>query len=400
MRNWLRYAAAAGAVLVAPTLLGADLPNRPTTQLALAAPTPPPWAPSVDGSLPEPIPLDTLETEVVPTTEPPVLYTAGPVASAPDAGFGIPASALAAYQRAERTLGTGLPGCHAPWSLLAAIGKVESGHARGGLVDAEGNTAQPILGPVLNGGDFAAIPDTDGGLFDGDTVWDRAVGPMQFIPSTWRHYAADGNGDGVLSPHNIHDAVLAAGRYLCAGGTDLSDRQQRAAAVFRYNHSQTYVRTVLSWADTYARGVTPEPDSTDGGGWVVAAGAAAPQHAPDDAPAPTGQRPAGPAAPGKAPGGTPPASPEPSSPPSPTSSVPAPPSSTPPPTSSTSAPPSSEPPPTSPEPTPTSPEPTTPEPTPPSSEPPADTDTSTPAEPAPSSPQPTDLPAGGAAVPV
>lgn len=175
-------------------------------------------------------------------------------------GLGIPDSALQAYRRAEQRLARLSPGCHVSWSLLASIGRIESGHARGGRVDANGMTLTPILGPILNGVGFAAIPDTDGGAYDGDTRWDRAVGPMQFIPSTWRGSAADGNGDGVADPDNIFDATVAAGKYLCAGGGDLRDPRQRAEAVFRYNHSDSYVRTVLLWADAYEQGVSSVPD--------------------------------------------------------------------------------------------------------------------------------------------
>ncbi|MBB2938164.1 hypothetical protein FHX82_005240 [Amycolatopsis bartoniae] len=174
--------------------------------------------------------------------------------------LGIPESALRAYQRAEQELAKLAPGCHIGWSLLAAIGRIESNHARGGRVDGRGTTVTPILGPILDGAGFAAVPDTDGGQYDGDTRWDRAVGPMQFIPATWRKYASDGNGDGVADPDNVFDAALAAGKYLCAGGGDLRDPQQRAQAVFRYNHSDAYVSQVLLWADAYERGASSVPD--------------------------------------------------------------------------------------------------------------------------------------------
>ncbi|MGK5531415.1 hypothetical protein ACSNOC_12575, partial [Streptomyces sp. URMC 129] len=131
-----------------------------------------------------------------------------PIAMGP-AEAGIPATVLDAYRRAEATVDETTPGCELDWRVLAGIGKVESGHARGGAVDADGTTLSPILGPVLNGDGFASISDTDGGRWDSDTLFDRAVGPMQFIPSTWARWGADGNGDGVADPNNVYDATLA-----------------------------------------------------------------------------------------------------------------------------------------------------------------------------------------------
>ncbi|MEV2255632.1 lytic murein transglycosylase [Streptomyces sp. NPDC050147] len=173
---------------------------------------------------------------------------------------GIPASVLAAYRRAEASLAATDPGCHLPWELLAALGKVESGQARGGRVDADGTTLAPILGPVLNGSGFARISDTDGGAYDGDTTYDRAVGPMQFIPSTWARWGADGNDDGRADPNNIHDAALAAGRYLCAGDRDLAVKADLDRAILSYNHSTAYLRTVLEWLAFYRSGVHEVPD--------------------------------------------------------------------------------------------------------------------------------------------
>ncbi|WP_433871362.1 lytic transglycosylase domain-containing protein [Saccharopolyspora sp. CA-218241] len=183
---------------------------------------------------------------------------AGPEVAVPDGPLGIPAPVLAAYREgADGLSGTG---CGLHWSVLASIGRIESGHARGGRLDAEGTTVEAILGPRLSGGPgVAAVPDTDRGELDGDPVWDRAVGPMQFIPGTWAKFSADGNDDGARSPHNVHDAVAAAGRFLCSGGADLGDERELARAVFRYNHSDEYVRTVLAWARAYAEGVTPTP---------------------------------------------------------------------------------------------------------------------------------------------
>jgi transglycosylase-like protein with SLT domain len=183
----------------------------------------------------------------------------GPTGDLPNGPLMIPSDLYKAYTHAAQLLATELPTCHVHWSLLASIGRIESNHARGGQVDNAGNTVPHILGPVLNGGGFAAIRDTDHGSLDDDARWDRAVGAMQFIPSTWTKYASDGNNDGVQSPHNIYDATVAAGKFLCSGGMDLSDPKDRALAVFRYNHSDSYVRTVLIWADAYASGVQPLP---------------------------------------------------------------------------------------------------------------------------------------------
>ncbi|WP_103336928.1 lytic transglycosylase domain-containing protein [Amycolatopsis sp. CA-126428] len=186
-----------------------------------------------------------------------------PAYELPDGPLGIPATALAAYKNAADILGREQPACHIDWALIASIGRIESNHARGGYVDSAGTTREPILGPQLNGqGGFAAIPDTDQGLLDTDPVWDRAVGPTQFIPGTWRGYASDGNGDGKSDPNNLFDAALATGRYLCSGGFDLANPDQLRGAIYRYNNSDTYVNTVVLWADAYRNGIMQVPDST------------------------------------------------------------------------------------------------------------------------------------------
>jgi membrane-bound lytic murein transglycosylase B len=108
---------------------------------------------------------------------------------------------IGAYQRAAHTLAASQPGCHLSWSVLAGIGRIESGHASGGRVDANGNTLGSILGPVLDGSPgMAAITDTDHGILDGNTVWDRAVGPIQSIPASWRQWCA-GNPNNMRLIH-------------------------------------------------------------------------------------------------------------------------------------------------------------------------------------------------------
>lgn len=168
---------------------------------------------------------------------------------------GIPANVLRAYRQAARSLADADPGCGLSVALLAAIGRVESGHAWGGAVDERGHTLRPIIGPRLDGGGTAAIRDTDGGRWDGDDQWDRAVGPMQFIPSTWSAWGVDADGDGVASPSNVFDAALAAGRYLCAGGGSLDDPETLRLAILSYNSSFRYLTVVLRWLDVYSGGM-------------------------------------------------------------------------------------------------------------------------------------------------
>ncbi|MFJ9905742.1 lytic transglycosylase domain-containing protein [Streptomyces sp. NPDC101152] len=175
---------------------------------------------------------------------------------------GIPATVLDAYKKAEAALKQAKPGCNLPWQLLAAIGKVESGQARGGEVTADGTTITPILGPVLDGNGFAMIKDTDGGKYDGNSQYDQAVGPMQFIPSTWAWAGRDGNGDGVKDPNNVYDSALAAAHYLCRNDWDLSNQTDLNSAILSYNNSQDYLNTVLSWLEYYRKGTHQIPDGT------------------------------------------------------------------------------------------------------------------------------------------
>lgn len=166
--------------------------------------------------------------------------------------LGIPEIVLAAYRNAELALESSAPDCGLSWSLLAGIGRIESGHAGGGRTDAAGTTVSPIYGPALDGTlpGNEVIKAASGGYV-------RAVGPMQFLPGTWAQWAADGNGDGVADPNNVFDAALAAGKYLCSGGLNLRDQGQELQAVLRYNNSAAYAANVLSWAAAYRTGGAP-----------------------------------------------------------------------------------------------------------------------------------------------
>jgi hypothetical protein len=182
-----------------------------------------------------------------------------PAASLPAGPLGIPGIVLQAYKLAEQRVGAESPQCKLPWYLLAGIGRIESGHAGNGNVDSSGTTLTPIAGPLLNGtlSGNAVITDSDGGSIDGDAGHDRAMGPMQFIPSTWASWGSDANGDGRSDPNNVFDATYSAGRYLCSGVTDIMAEKTKVGAVMRYNHSAEYAANVLSWAAGYATGVTP-----------------------------------------------------------------------------------------------------------------------------------------------
>jgi membrane-bound lytic murein transglycosylase B len=302
------------------------------------------------------------------------------------AANGIPVVALRAYRDAEKTLAKQLPACGLSWSLLAGIGRVESNHGQfaGATLLADGRSDPPVRGPMLDGNGFATITDTDGGRLDGDARYDRAIGPMQFIPGTWVRFAVDGDGDHAADPYDIDDAALAAGYYLCRAGGNLRLPQGRHDAVFAYNHSEDYVRLVLDLADAYARGVRVDKLP----GRPVGAPAPHPVHGPLP-PATVGPPPGVPPeiAAGLPPTGSPtaPTSPPASTPPGTTPPGTTPPGSEPP----TSTPPGSEPP-TSPTDPPTSPT------TPPESTPPSDPPTTCP-DPGPGTsapPTPTPTPSG------
>lgn len=167
---------------------------------------------------------------------------------------GIPERALQAYVAAAEAVNATAPTCGIGWNTVAAVGSVETAHGTygGGSLTASGQVSRPVVGPVLNGAGFAAIADTDEGALDGDTRWDRAVGPMQFIPSTWKLVGRDGNGDGTADPLNIDDAALSAATYLCARGRDLTTADGWTDAIYAYNQSDAYIRQVRDQATAYA----------------------------------------------------------------------------------------------------------------------------------------------------
>jgi hypothetical protein len=151
------------------------------------------------------------------------------VASSRLAVSDVPAAALDLYRRAAASC----PGLS--WTVLAAIGSIESDHGRSGAPG------------VHAGANFAG-----------------AMGPMQFLGGTWAAYGADGDGDGTRDVYNPSDAVLGAATYLCANGA--GGLAHLADALWAYNHAGWYVDDVLVLALRYgsdglaAASLSPSPD--------------------------------------------------------------------------------------------------------------------------------------------
>lgn len=174
------------------------------------------------------------------------------------AATGIPARALAAYAGAALAKAAAMPECGISWNTIAAIGAAESDHGRhgGSSVADDGVVTPPIYGVPLSGGaGVEHIADSDGGAIDGDAEFDRAVGPFQLIPQTWRNWHTDGNGDGVEDPQNIDDAAVATVNYLCRVSIRIDTEEGWNAAVAGFNSPQSYRDTVARYAVQYAQAV-------------------------------------------------------------------------------------------------------------------------------------------------
>lgn len=267
LRGLLSAGALVCAGLIVATLSGvaAPLPDRGIAQpapAAIAAPAALPTVPEPVRSVVVPLqPPAQAEEQAeqqpeqdLPSAAPQVAFSAWASRVAP--ATGIPQRALQAYANAHAAMAATDAGCQITWVTLAGIAFVESHHASGQnrTLGPDGRPSIPVIGVPLNGAPgVRAIADTDGGLLDGDPVWDRAVGPFQFIPSTWAAWRSDGDGDGVAEPQDVDDAAIAAARYLCAGGRNLATGEGWLQAILSYNNSVQYVQSVYSAAQTYAR---------------------------------------------------------------------------------------------------------------------------------------------------
>jgi cell wall-associated NlpC family hydrolase len=146
----------------------------------------------------------------------------------------IPPAMLTLYQAATTTC----PGL--PWTVLAAIGTVESSNGTSDL-------------PGVHSGANSA----------------GAEGPMQFEPATFAAYDMPVPVGGVAppSPYDATDAVYAAARMLCANGA--SGGANLSGAVFDYNHSGAYVSEVLNLAASYGQTQAQTVASGTAGGIAV-----------------------------------------------------------------------------------------------------------------------------------
>ncbi|HEU0191686.1 MAG TPA: lytic murein transglycosylase [Mycobacterium sp.] len=255
--RWLQAAGVVGATLV---LLASSCSWRPETPLLEGVPPPAgDPVPPVDTHLTKGRPADQLHAWAAKRAK----------------ALRIPVTALEAYAYAARVAEVENPDCHIAWTTLAGIGQIESHHgtySHSKLTD-NGDVAPPIRGVRLDGsgGTMRIVEDVEdgrdgtGAAADRDSRSDqpgqpdedgvvRAMGPMQFIPETWRLYGVDANNDGVINPDNIDDAALTAAGYLCWRGKDLATRDGWLTALTAYNDSETYARAVRDWATAYAAG--------------------------------------------------------------------------------------------------------------------------------------------------
>ncbi len=166
----------------------------------------------------------------------------------------IPDEAAAAYQRAESVIADARPVCHLTWTVLAAVGRVESDHgqADGGELGTGGRVDPPSHGPTLDGRHGRQqVRDTDAGVLDGVRRWDRTVGPLNFLPATWNVVGVDADDDGHRDPQDIDDAALAAGVVLCGKYHDLGTPAGLTQALRRLNPAGGFARAVTDAAQAY-----------------------------------------------------------------------------------------------------------------------------------------------------
>lgn len=217
---------------------------------------------------------------------PDVTGTTRPTVAAVGTVLNIPPVAYAALVQAsaasERTAG-----CFVRVGLLGGVMGIESGYGTfgGSAPDpATGLVTPPIFGPALDGrpGFELIYNDAYGQSLGVTGPYAKAVGPTQFLPSTWRVLGRDGDGDGTADPQNIFDAAMSTAAYLCAHGYVEGDTAAVSKAILAYNFSFTYLALVLERAAQVDAAVAakgapgPQPGLTVVGGITVASDIAGP----------------------------------------------------------------------------------------------------------------------------
>ncbi|MEU8003374.1 lytic murein transglycosylase [Catellatospora sp. NPDC049111] len=239
-------AGASGALLI-PSLVGAKAAPAPSPSVSSEAPASATPSPSFE-------PLPTATAAPSPVARPAAAFRRW--AEATSAKVNVPVTALEAYAYAEWVVTSTRPSCKLRWTTLAAIGKIESDHGRtkGAKLGDDAKALPPIVGPALDGTkNTKKINDTDAGRLDLDKKWDHAVGPMQFIPTTWTTYGVDADNDQLVDPHDLDDAALSAAYYLCAPNKDLTVVANWKSVVLSYNNVGVYLQKVYDTAQAYGR---------------------------------------------------------------------------------------------------------------------------------------------------
>lgn len=246
------------------TSTNATLPGPAPGAAESARASTPPASPGIQiPALPE-LAANTLTGN--PITFPIPAYT---TANTSGEGSQIPATALAAYQRAASIITAADSTCQLSWTLLAAVGEIVSNHGivgRRGTVDdgipiplptPSPAAAGDIVGRMLTDLNGTILPDTEAGRLDGDPRHDRPVGPLLIAPTIWAVVGVDGDADGSRDPQDIDDAALAAAVVLCSRSENLTDPTNRAGALAQLNANPIFIRLTLAVDVIYQRSDIP-----------------------------------------------------------------------------------------------------------------------------------------------
>jgi membrane-bound lytic murein transglycosylase B len=248
---WVALAVMVGLLAAAGVVGTFVVPSRaPASEVAA------PSAPLASGTGNTGVPDAPSPTLVVPSAPARPADALAPWAGRIGVAIAVPPVAVQAYAYAQLTVDRASPQCHLGWTTLAGLGQVVSRHGQlnGAMLDKNGRSTPPILGPALDGKDGRPlVPDTDAGAYDTDPDFDRGMGPLMLLPSVWRVNASDGDNDEILDPYDIDDASVAMAKALCAAGDDLSQINGWNAALGRVSSDSALIQSVYQAADSYGQ---------------------------------------------------------------------------------------------------------------------------------------------------